>query len=112
MSRVGYAAKSGTFDGAETGADTEIPVRAARDPAHPPRCSFAQEQFWFVDQLSPGNVAYNFSWPVRLRGPLDVAALERAFVEVVRRHESLRTGFTVEDGEPVQRVGDPGAFAL
>ncbi len=112
MSRVGYAAKSGTFDSAETRADAEIPARAARELVHPPRCSFAQEQFWFVDQLSPGNVAYNFSWPVRLRGALDVAALDRAFAEVVRRHESLRTGFAVEDGEPVQLVGDPGAFAL
>ena len=40
-----------------------------------------------------GNLAYNFSWPLRLRGPLDTAALERALAEVVRRHEALRTRF-------------------
>jgi amino acid adenylation domain-containing protein len=70
-----------------------------------------QEQFWFVDQLAPGNVAYNFSWPIRLRGELDVGALERALAEVVRRHEALRTGFSVEDGEPVQVVAAP-SFTL
>ena len=86
-------------------------MRAAQR-AHAPRCSFAQEQFWFVDRLSPGTVAYNFSWPVRLRGRLDKTALEQALAEVVRRHEALRTGFAADDGTPVQVIGDGGDFAL
>ena len=76
------------------------------------RCSFAQEQFWFVDQLAPGNLAHNFSWPVRLRGQLDTEALERAFAEVVRRHESLRTSFSLDEGWPVQVVSDGSEFAV
>ena len=110
MIRIGYAAKSGTSS-EEADEPIEIlprgrcrPVVAATRAAAP-RCSFAQEQFWFVDQVTPGNLAYNFSWPIRLLGRLDTHALERALVEVVRRHESLRTGFAVEDGQPVQVIG-------
>ena len=40
----------------------------------------------------------------RLRGPLDVPALERSFNEIIKRHEALRTSFAVSDGEPVQRI--------
>ena len=55
--------------------------------------SFAQESLWFLDQLQPGNPAYNLFDRWRLRGLLDVEALERAFNEVVRRHEVLRSNF-------------------
>src|SRR5581483_9069349 len=47
-----------------------------------------------------------------LRGPLDPDALERALTEVVRRHEALRTGFSAEDGLPVQVIDDGRAIAL
>src|SRR5919204_3775819 len=106
-SRLGYAATSAAREGAR-----RLPARGAngRRPVAP--ASFAQEQFWYVDQLAPGNLAYNFSWPLRLRGALDNGALERALVEIVRRHEALRTGFAVEDGRPVQVVADGTAFAL
>jgi amino acid adenylation domain-containing protein len=78
----------------------------------PSRCSFAQEQFWLVDQLTPGTTAYNFSWPMRLEGRLDPDALSRAVAEVVRRHEALRTRFTASDGQPMQIVEKAGAARL
>ena len=49
---------------------------------------------------------------VRLRGVLDVAALERSFATVVERHEGLRTRFAVEDGGPVQVIEPAGSFDL
>ena len=49
---------------------------------------------------------------MRLRGPLHPDALERALTEVVRRHEALRTGFSAEDGLPVQVIDGGWAFAL
>ena len=55
--------------------------------------SFAQERLWFLDRLEPGLVAYNVPVAVRLEGPLDVRALQRAVDRIVERHETLRTTF-------------------
>jgi hypothetical protein len=109
--RLGYAAKEASSGGDRSQAQQPGALPPRERTGSPP-ASFAQEQFWFVDQVAPGNAAYNFSWPVRLRGPLDVPALERALAEVVRRHEALRTGFALEDGRPVQVIAAPGPFAL
>ena len=68
--------------------------------------SYTQERIWFMDQLEPGITAYNMWVVCRLRGALDVAALERAVGEIVRRHEVLRTTFSHDEGVPV-----PGACA-
>ncbi|MDQ3917398.1 MAG: amino acid adenylation domain-containing protein [Acidobacteriota bacterium] len=66
--------------------------------------SFAQRRLLFLDQLEPGNPVYNIAAAVRLRGRLDPVALERSLNEVVARHESLRTVFTVSEGEPLQVI--------
>src|SRR5947207_15274102 len=59
---------------------------------------------WVIDQLKPGNPAYNLPNAYRLRGALDVTALERSINEIIKRHEVLRTTFALQDGEPVQRI--------
>jgi hypothetical protein len=66
--------------------------------------SFSQQRLWLLDQLAPGNPFYNLAGALRLSGRLDVAALERALTEVVRRHEVLRTGFTSVEGRPALRI--------
>src|SRR6266403_1014654 len=78
-----------------------IPVRTERDVAP---LSFSQLQMWVLDQITPGNPAYNLPNGFRLKGALDVHALERSFNEIVRRHEILRTSFMVRAGEPFQRI--------
>src|SRR5690242_17657815 len=59
--------------------------------------SFMQEQMWLVTQLEPEKAVYNIPVAVLVRADADVPALERAFTEVVRRHEGLRTVFRVVD---------------
>ena len=70
----------------------------------PTPLSFSQQRMWFLDQWEPGAPTSNGVRAVRIRGPLDVAALEQAFARVVKRHESLRTVFILVDREPRQVV--------
>ncbi|WPB73717.1 non-ribosomal peptide synthase/polyketide synthase [Archangium violaceum] len=74
--------------------------------------SFAQQRLWFLDQLEPGSALYNIPAAVRLEGSLDVAALEHAFTELVRRHEALRTTFASHAGQPVQRISSAAPLSL
>jgi amino acid adenylation domain-containing protein len=67
--------------------------------------SFAQRRVWLANQLADGTGAYNLFMALRLRGPLNAAALGDSVRDVVRRHEILRTTFTVMDGEPYQVIG-------
>jgi acyl carrier protein len=69
--------------------------------------SFAQQRLWFLDQLEPANPLYNTPGALRLLGQLDIAALEQALSEIVRRHETLRTTFQSVDGNPVQIISAP-----
>jgi amino acid adenylation domain-containing protein len=83
-----------------------------RDCPGPWPLSFTQQRLWFIDQLQPGITAYNEASGYRIGGRLDAGALERAIGELLRRHESLRTGFAMRDGAPVQTVSPPQAFSL
>ncbi|HKN84164.1 MAG TPA: amino acid adenylation domain-containing protein, partial [Pyrinomonadaceae bacterium] len=66
--------------------------------------SFAQQRLWLVHQLEPDDPSYNVPTVLRLEGPLNVQALQRALDEVVRRHEVLRTTFAIVNDGPVQIV--------
>ena len=78
-----------------------IPRRPDQDLAP---LSFAQERFWFLNQLAPGNPAYNRPMALRLTGSLDMIALEQALCEILRRHEVLRATFASVEGRPVQVI--------
>jgi amino acid adenylation domain-containing protein len=68
----------------------------------PAPLSFAQERLWFLEQLEPGNTAYNICRASRLTGNLNFAALEASLNEIQRRHEVLRSAIRVIDGQPSQ----------
>src|SRR6476619_683467 len=63
--------------------------------------SFAQQRIWFLAQLEPDNPSYNVPQILRLKGELDVDALEQTINAIIARHESLRTTFSEIDGQPV-----------
>jgi amino acid adenylation domain-containing protein len=89
--------------------DSELVARPHGETAP---LSFAQQRLWFLDQLEPGNVAYNMPLAVRLRGRLSVEALERCLTEITRRHEILRTTFATVEAQPVHVVAPPCAVSL
>jgi amino acid adenylation domain-containing protein len=74
--------------------------------------SFVQERLWILDQLEPGNTTYNLGSALAIDGPLDVKALEESLGEIIRRHETLRTSFTADDGIPQQVIAPAASFQL
>jgi amino acid adenylation domain-containing protein len=84
--------------------------RRAKGGAAP--LSFAQQLFWILEQLSPGNAFRHSSLGIRFAGPLDCQALHKALCYIVGRHEILRTVFSVRGEEPIQTVGPAGSFPM
>ncbi len=74
--------------------------------------SFSQLRQWFLVQLEPEATLYNLPLTLRLVGPLAVAPLERSLDEIVRRHESLRSTYSVVGGRPVQVIAPELALPL
>lgn len=66
--------------------------------------SFSQQRLWFLDRLEPGSPLYNIPSVLRLKGTLDIPALEKSLNEVIKRHEVLRTVFSEKDGQPFQII--------
>ncbi|MFI9123653.1 condensation domain-containing protein [Streptomyces bikiniensis] len=66
--------------------------------------SFAQRRLWFISDFEGSNPCYNTPIMLRMRGDLNVAALMRAVNALIRRHEALRTRFTISDEEVVQEI--------
>src|SRR6185312_8661292 len=64
----------------------------------------AQERIWRADQKRPGNSAYNAAFRWRLEGPVNAGILERAFNEIICRHEILRATFPQSNGIPQQVI--------
>ncbi len=97
------------LDGARPTAAKGIEPRAAGAPVP---MSYAQELLWLLEQANPGMHGYNVPRTARLRGPLDVEALEHALTTIVARHEVLRSTFDSVDGELQQIVGEPRPLTL
>ncbi|MEU2036932.1 amino acid adenylation domain-containing protein, partial [Nocardia amamiensis] len=67
----------------------------------------AQQRMWFLNQFDTTSAVDNIPVAVRLTGPLDVTALRQAVVDLVARHETLRTRYPQTSAGPVQQVLDP-----
>ncbi|MFG1780785.1 condensation domain-containing protein, partial [Micromonospora sp. NPDC049048] len=85
--------------------EKEAPIRKqALPPGDRSRLSFAQQRLWFLDQLLPGVPLYNVDTVWRLTGALSHTHFKQAFVEVVARHETLRSRFHDDGGQPRQII--------
>lgn len=76
--------------------------------------SFAQERLWFVQSLEDDSSrAQNEPIILELNGSLDVQALRRSLIEIVHRHEILRTRYVqAHNGQPMQVVMVPSDETL
>ncbi|WP_157224258.1 non-ribosomal peptide synthetase [Nocardia paucivorans] len=84
-------------------------VAAPRPMPRPERIplSYAQRRMWFLNRYDPTAANNNIPLAVRLTGRLDVSALRAAIIDLVTRHEVLRTSYPEYDGVGYQRVHDP-----
>ena len=73
----------------------------------PTPASFGQQWLWLVDRIEPGSCLFTTLRAYRLRGPLDVAALQESLRRIVVRHEVLRTTFAPADDGPPRQVVHP-----
>nr|WP_273018688.1 non-ribosomal peptide synthetase [Pseudomonas sp. BW16M2] len=83
-----------------------------RESADGAALSYAQQRQWFLWQLDPHSAAYNIPAALRLKGALDIEALQLSFDSLVARHETLRTTFRQEGDGAVQIVHPSMPLAL
>ncbi|MGY0701602.1 plipastatin non-ribosomal peptide synthetase PpsC [Bacillus subtilis] len=75
--------------------------------------SSAQKRIYVLQQLEDGGTGYNMPAVLELEGKLNPERMDRAFKELIKRHESLRTSFEQDaGGDPVQRIHDEVPFTL
>jgi amino acid adenylation domain-containing protein len=92
--------------------------RSARDMLVPvPRgerleLSFAQQRFWFLNELNPGDSSYNVHYALMLKGPVNVERLEKSLRTIMQRHEPLRTSFFSIEGVPYQKIHEQVDFVV
>uniref|UniRef100_UPI0024540847 non-ribosomal peptide synthetase n=1 Tax=Nocardia flavorosea TaxID=53429 RepID=UPI0024540847 len=68
--------------------------------------SLAQQRMWFLNRYDTESAVNNIPVAIRMSGELDVAALQVAIIDVIDRHESLRTVFPETGQTPVQVILD------
>lgn len=64
--------------------------------------SYSQERLWFLEELGLVGSAYNISDAVRIKGELDIGALQKSFDALVERHSVLCTRFEKRRDSAVQ----------
>ncbi|NKI21549.1 amino acid adenylation domain-containing protein [Paenibacillus dendritiformis] len=102
-------ALSGLVQEAATAKALVIP--SAEAAKHYP-LSPAQKRIYFLQELDGTGISYNMPFVVRIKGKLERERLSQALNQLVVRHESLRTSFTLVDGQPVQQVHEYAKVSL
>lgn len=88
------------------------PPTQTHGAGYPGPLSCAQERMWFLYQLTDQGFTYHRSMLLRLNGSLQVRLLEKSLTEIVRRHEILRTTFTLREGQLTQHLLSASSLSL
>lgn len=112
--RLGKAqSEADASDGSHAAIPRARPLRVEEHPrvaVYP--ASSGQQRMWFLHHYAPESSVYCVPSAFHLVGPLNVAWLQLAFGQVIRRHDMLRTTFAMEDGKLLQRVAGSTDFQL
>jgi amino acid adenylation domain-containing protein len=107
---AGVAEKVLALKGPGQGRQASPLKKVSRDQPLP--LSFAQQRMWFLDRLEPDNALYNVPDVARLKGTLNLEALEQSLNQIIARHEALRTTFQMIKGSPVQVIAPSVAIRI
>ncbi|WLH81392.1 non-ribosomal peptide synthase/polyketide synthase [Pseudomonas sp. FP2335] len=91
---------------------SRFPIPAGVEAGDRQALSYAQQRMWFLWQLDPASGAYNLPGAVRLKGALNLGALEQAFASLVVRHETLRTVFQRGADEQLLQIATPTSLVI
>ncbi|QDG60168.1 non-ribosomal peptide synthetase [Pseudomonas sp. NIBRBAC000502773] len=91
---------------------SRFPIPAGVEAEDRQALSYAQQRMWFLWQLDPSSGAYNLPGAVRLKGALNLGAMEQAFASLVERHETLRTVFQRQADERLMQVAVRPSLAI
>ena len=74
--------------------------------------SYEQEDMWFLNTLEQKQQSLGYSLPMafRLKGQVDIDALEKAIQTVIKRHQVFRTRFRKQGGQITQTFLSSGKF--
>ncbi len=70
--------------------------------SHPLSCG--QQSLWFLHQNTPESAAYNVAFTARICSQVDATTLRHVFQTLINRHPSLRSTFSLQEGQPIQTV--------
>ena len=76
------------------------------------RAASSQKQIYYLNQLNPDSIGDNFAVTIEVIGRLDESRLQSAFELLIQRHETLRTSFSLVDGEVMQQINSDVAFQI
>ncbi|OAB29610.1 hypothetical protein PMSD_21425 [Paenibacillus macquariensis subsp. defensor] len=85
-------------------------VSAPKSEVYP--VSSAQKRLYILRQLEGAAESYNMPAAFLIESALDVQRLNNACIQLMDRHESLRTSFEMVNGEPFQRIHTDAEFQL
>lgn len=73
--------------------------------------SYEQERIYTASLLGKNKV-YNICCAIKVKGEFQKDIFEAAFIQIIKRHEILRTSFHLADGVPYQKIHDEFKFEI
>jgi len=73
----------------------------------------SQERMYVFQEMAKDSIAYNIPLAIEMEGVVDKEKLEKSFIELIHRHEILRTCFILDEHyKPVQKILENFNFEL
>ena len=88
------------------------PIIAIAREDHQAKTSYAQQRLWFIDKMDGGSAHYNMPFVLDVQGDFRVESAQKAFKQIIKRHEPLRTVFINTDKGPIQDIRENFEFTI